>query len=301
MNYWTSLFPWKSTPTERTIENVCFQGGGMKGLAFVGVAKALDELKQYSNIKRCIGSSAGAIFATAVACRMSPSAISNMVDQTDFSLFLDRGWGWVGEGYNLWESMGVHSGEYFFNWLSKMLQEHVGDSQLTFSGLNQRFGTELVITTTDLTARKLVYLSKDTTPDMEIRQAIRMSMSIPVLFEPVTRVESDGLTHVYVDGGCTSNFPISYFPNTLGFSLDEPMDPKPVTNAAAVVISLINTDIDIIQDLRIPAECKDKIVKIPTFGLDSTNFSMSKDDIRKLEQSGYDATRAYFQNRDKLQ
>lgn len=58
--------------------NLAFQGGGAKGVSYVGVYKALKELHKNTPINSVIGSSAGGILALAISSEMSPDAISNL-------------------------------------------------------------------------------------------------------------------------------------------------------------------------------------------------------------------------------
>jgi len=44
--------------------------------------------------------------------------------------------------------------------------------------------------------------------ELSISRAVRMSMSIPVFFEPVSLKDISGRTHIIVDGGVLSNYPI---------------------------------------------------------------------------------------------
>lgn len=55
--------------------NLAFQGGGAKGVSYVGVYKALKELHKNIPISSVIGSSAGGILALAISSEMSPSDI----------------------------------------------------------------------------------------------------------------------------------------------------------------------------------------------------------------------------------
>src|SRR5215471_9301789 len=70
-----------------------FEGGGAKGIAFVG---ALEVLKQQGHtIRRCIGTSAGAITATLIAAGFTPDEIMPIIDERlpdgspRFSSFMD--------------------------------------------------------------------------------------------------------------------------------------------------------------------------------------------------------------------
>jgi predicted acylesterase/phospholipase RssA len=290
----------------KTIENLCFKGGGMTGNAFVGVNHALIELGLLPQIKRFIGSSAGAIFAATVACRIPYSKMTEIIENTDFNKFEDSPWGIVGEGLRLIEHWGIYKGDYFYNWFGDFLKETVGSETITFQEVYERFDSELVITTTDLTEHKLIYLNHRDNPNMQIRDAVRRSMSIPAFYVPVKEIDVKGITHIYVDGGCTNNFPLHYFDDlysnpddafgkTIGFNLvGEDEKKSDIKCIVSLIESLIYTEMETIQDLRLNANDKYRTVNINVFGLSYTDFNMSREDIQRLIDSGYTATINFF-------
>jgi NTE family protein len=299
------------------IENVCFKGGGMKGNSFIGVHKAFTELNLWPQIKRFIGSSAGAIFASAIACKIPYEKIEDIINNTNFTLFQDSYGGYIGEGYTLWEYMGVYRGQYFYDWFKGILDKETGNVDITFKQVYEKYGNDLTITTVDLTKKKLVYMNKDNFPNMKICDAVRKSMSIPVFFIPVIETDETGLKHVYVDGGCLNNFPLDYYDNlyptkqiaitkTIGFNLiDDSNNTDPsqyinqtvqINNVIDLISTLINTDIEEIERLRLSHDDIKRTVNIDTFGIKSTDFNLSRDLIKKLIHSGYISTIEFFKH-----
>ena len=63
--------------------NLAFQGGGAKGVSYVGVYKALKEVHKGVPINSVIGSSAGGILALAISSEMNPTDISNLCLEMD--------------------------------------------------------------------------------------------------------------------------------------------------------------------------------------------------------------------------
>nr|QBK88219.1 MAG: patatin-like phospholipase [Marseillevirus LCMAC202] len=300
---------------KQDIENVCFKGGGMKGNAFVGVDKALTELKVWPQIKRFVGSSAGAIFAGTAACRIPYTDMENAIESTDFSRFKDSEWGIAGEGVRLIANLGIYEGKYFYNWYGNLLKRFVGDEAITLQGVYERFGTELIVTTTDLTKKKLVYLNRINYPNMELRDAVRRSMSLPIFYVPIKETDENGLVHIYVDGGCTNIFPLDYcdrfyktpeeaFNKTIGFNLEtgtDQIDPRKyidqtveINNIIDLVTILINTMIEEIERIRLLPNDQYRTITINTLDYKSTDFDMKKADIQKLATRGYETTMAFF-------
>ena len=98
-----------------------------------------------------------------------------------------------------------------------------------------------------MTSHELLVLPRDARklgiePDeLEVALAVRMSMSIPIFFEPVLHENPEtGETHIIVDGGMLSNFPVWLFdcedgePDwpTFGLLLVEPKPKVPSRSAS---------------------------------------------------------------------
>ncbi|NGX53060.1 MAG: hypothetical protein KR126chlam5_01367 [Candidatus Anoxychlamydiales bacterium] len=71
------------------LENLVLEGGGVKGIAYVGALKELESLNALSDLKRVAGTSAGAITATFIALGYDIDEIQAILFETDFSQFLD--------------------------------------------------------------------------------------------------------------------------------------------------------------------------------------------------------------------
>ena len=74
---------------EQLITNLVFQGGSVKGIAYVGAMDRLD----MSKIKRVAGTSAGSITAGLLAVGCSPKDVRDLLDEFDFEAILDEGVG----------------------------------------------------------------------------------------------------------------------------------------------------------------------------------------------------------------
>ena len=91
-------------------------------------------------------------------------------------------------------------------------------AQLKTEWDDPKYAYRLQVIASDVSARELLVLPRDAAklgiaPDeLEVALAVRMSMSIPIFFEPV-RIENPETNHehVIVDGGMLSNFPVWLF------------------------------------------------------------------------------------------
>ncbi len=71
------------------LENLVLEGGGAKGIAYIGALKELDSLNALPDLKRVAGTSAGAIIAAFIALGYDITEMQAILFETDFSQFLD--------------------------------------------------------------------------------------------------------------------------------------------------------------------------------------------------------------------
>lgn len=162
------------------IYTIIFGGGAVRGFAYVGAIKALQELKiKYDTI---VGSSVGAVVAALFAVGYSYDDIKDMFMKVNFELFRDIHFGF---GTNF----ALSKGEIFTNWMRENIEKKVyGESYkkgknkpVTFADIEK----DLLVYTTDLIKFKCKEFSKEETPDFEIAEAVRISSSMPGLMTPV--------------------------------------------------------------------------------------------------------------------
>lgn len=101
-----------------------------------------------------------------------------------------------------------------------MIQAKTGNADITFLELHQKAYKDLYVTGTCLNKQKGIVFSFENYPHMKVRDAVRISMSIPLYFEAVF-IDSFGnvFKHpknkkgldVMLDGGFVANFPIKIF------------------------------------------------------------------------------------------
>ena len=153
----------------------------------------------------------------------------------------------------------------------------------------------------------------DTTPDVAVADAVRISMSIPFFFEARSYAGD-----VYCDGGVLNNYPISTFdeqytaadpgtghtmlhrtPNaeTLGFHLDNLDQPKPhpIDNLKRFAGSVFDALLDI-QDILLKTNPGDerRTVFINDLGVKTTDFQLSDQLKWELIAQGRVATSTYL-------
>lgn len=204
--------------TDYHFKNLVFEGGGVKGAAYVGSMQVLDEKGILPNITRVGGTSAGAINAVLMGLNYSLSEIDAFLKDPDlFKSFQDSDFGFFRDTWRLLRNFGWNKGDVFYQWMSDRVAQKTGNPQATFADIEamkdkQGFRSIHLIGTNLSTAFFEVF-SYETTPNMSIADAARISMSIPLFFKAIRKPRKDNPqeNNIYVDGGVLNNYPVRLF------------------------------------------------------------------------------------------
>lgn len=188
--------------------NLIFEGGGVKGIAYIGALNVLEQKGILKEIKRVGGTSAGAIIALLLALDFSMAEIQNIVWNMDFKKFIDASWGVIRNTDRLLNEYGWYKGNYFRNWIGELIKKKTGSTNTTFAELNKMNNSkDLFLIGTNLSTGYAEIFSYQHSPDMTLVEGVRISMSIPLFFTAVRNEKND----VCVDGGVLENYPIKLF------------------------------------------------------------------------------------------
>src|SRR2546428_1403962 len=301
-----------------------FEGGGVKGIGLVG-AVAITEAKGYEFVN-VAGTSAGAIIAALVAAGYRSDELRTIMATLDYEKFKDSGWvdriPVLGKAISLGVEKGIYEGKYFEEWLRKQLTKK---RKRTFRDLvmdefkaSERYRYKLRVVASDLARGKMLFLPQDIKDfgidpdDLDIAHAVRMSMSIPFFFEPVTMTLPNKEQVYIVDGGVLSNFPIHLFddgtPNpawpTFGYLLVEEDPSRPITvrhevhGPLSMFAALFATMMEAHDRMYIESGAFVRTIPIPTKGVTATEFDLSKERAEVLYQSGRTAAESFFSTWD---
>ena len=217
------IFNLKCKAQSHEVRNLVFEGAGIRGIAYAGVIEELERQDLLKGVEKVGGTSAGAITAMMLSLGYSSADIANMISSTKFNKFNDGRYFFIGGLVRMNRLYGWYRGDKFTDWLSVLIAKKTGDADITFEQLSQMGYKDLYITATCLNKQKLVVFSKETYTNMRVKDAVRVSMSIPLYFSAVF-VDSTGKTYskpkagqeldVMVDGGIIGNFPITMFDST---------------------------------------------------------------------------------------
>ena len=209
--------------------------------------------------------------------------------------------------------MGVFSGCTARNFFNQLLIQKSGQPNLTFRQHFELFRIRLVLTGSNLERGTSESFSADTTPNMPVADAVRISMGLPFIFKPyrisvqsATAMGNPALAGLWVDGGVRNNLPIRAFenapesrPHTLGIRLGE----EPVRRIDSVLDML--TALTVHQGLMGSGEAdisqtsgyQQQTVILSTSGLSLIDFSPPAAVVDPLIETARTAIARYFDPR----
>jgi NTE family protein len=206
--------------------HVSFQGGGGKGKRY---GATMAEMYAHGVVPTSMaGSSAGAIAAALVATGADPAQLNAFVTDPRIKQFFDLDL--------LPDDGGVFNGNVAYDTIDQELRKLTGihDRPVTFADLKVPLAIYAAKASDsapepgkeDLTQvhNRLFVFSQETTPDTPVVLAVRASMAIPGVFDPVQMVDPVTGRRVHlVDGGALDNLPMgnSHGLPQLGISLLE--------------------------------------------------------------------------------
>lgn len=314
----------------KEVHNLVFEGAGIRGIAYAGAIAELEKKGILNGVQRVGGTSAGAVTAMLLSLGYTATEISDVIGKTNFKKLNDGQWAFAGGISRLRKAFGWYRGRKADHWLQVLIKAKTGNSDLTFLELKQKGFKDLYVTGTSLNKQQLVLFSHEHFPNMPIKDAVRISMSIPFYFEAVF-IDSTGTIYnkpsdkkgldVMVDGGFTGNFPISLFdstkyinahvpnaavhnPHTLGFRLDRDeqiiadangkgLAPMPINNLKEYGLAFYNMLLENLNRQTLTSADWSRTISISDGGISPRIRKLPAAEISLLVSNGTKAVQQY--------
>lgn len=286
-----------------------FEGGGVKGIGLVGALTVAEE-EGYKHWQRVAGTSAGAIVASLLATGYDSHQIKEIMMEMDYSDLLNYTSWWdilahpVGTIWGGLTDYGANRSHPIQEWLEDKL---AAKDVETFADLRtgsekEKYKYKLRIIASDISRRNMVVLPQEIKkygedPDkLSVARAVGMSILFPGFFKP----EKLNCSYI-IDGGVLSNFPVwlfdgkneSKFP-TFGFKLLE--KDQAITGPISFVKEMFYTMLEAHDKEHQEDHNTVRTIPIPSKGVSPLAFNLSKEDKKKLFESGREAAGRFFNN-----
>lgn len=329
----------------RKIRNLVFEGGGILGIAYLGVLDYMFRNGWMENMIRVAGTSAGAITACITSFNLPFANIKQIVNTLDYNKIpskseldnikfipedikygIEKLFGDINCIYRLISNYGWFSTEYFYNWIKEVIDDQFdftkklppytfADFKNPYLHKNNHPFLDLYIVGTNMSMKESKVFSYETTPTMEVAQAVRISMSVPLFFEAVITEEEDkfgeSIDNVFCDGGVMNNYPLNLFDSTefnselhagtnmetLGVRFTNGLKYNYIDNLLKYIESLLRVSSYIQQQSYESNPLnRERSIIIDKKDVAPLDFNVTANDstYRFLYHQGYDAARAFF-------
>lgn len=258
-----------------------FSGGGTRLSAHIGIIHALHDLN--IEFKQVVGVSGGSIIAAMYCAGYSIEEMETLAANTDFNQFREGSW------WRLLTEGGMSSGDVFQNWLEQYLKG------MTFAQCK----VPLNILATDVNGGGPVIFNKQNTPDMHVAEAVRYSMSIPLVFS--FKQYKD---HILVDGAILAEDAL--FQNWDGngtpsvcFRLQGKKYTKEDTQRKLFKLPtyiglLVRTFMDALSREYVHQEYWNRTIVVDTGDISAVDFNLSTDKKHHLYELGYSTVKSFL-------
>lgn len=295
--------------------SLVFSGGSIKGVSYCGALKVLEKYGILKNIINYAGTSAGSIVASLLAIGYSPDELNKIMMEMEMRKIFDDKIGFIRDTFNLMSDYGICEGEYICNFLQNLIEIKTGNPEYTIQDLYDDRGITLVIVGTDVTNQESMYFCPNSDnklfSNISIKDAIRISMSIPFVFEPIIFNGS-----YCVDGGVLDNYPLHAFdgkspsdpnakygfcapnPHVLGLQINADDGKNEINSCPKYMESFVSTFLaENERRDNIPINMM-RTIRIVTPNYPITYFDLSTEEKEKLVRIGKDATEKFINQKN---
>jgi NTE family protein len=286
------------------IKYLSFEGGGVKGLAFIGVLKYFEDKNiTLENLISVSGSSIGAIMALCVSLRFTSSELKSLFDK--YNLYNFFSFSKVLYSLpNLFYNYGLLSTDELNKIVTDILTIKNIPVDINFKDFVNLTNINLIITISDMNNSKSIFCNHINTPSKEVKSCIVTSASFPIIFVPTTTKNEDNTFQYYVDGGLFANIPFKYFDEiydnfdtqlyAYGFIFED--IPLKINNffdyIEALIEGLVSNSTDMYYKNNDKIDPRIVSIKLPN---DIATFSvLNEEQKQKLIDCGYNSSKTYF-------
>lgn len=215
---------------------LAIEGGGINGLAYVGVLEGLEAIDVPSRLTTVAGTSAGAITALLCCLGADSRSLRALMEETQWDRFTPQRWRILTAGVRLLRrGWGMYPLDYPRSWIESILERAHFRPSVTLGELRRHTGRRLLVAVTNEDLARPELFTPETHPDVRVVDAVLASMAIPFVWPQVV---IDGFG--YSDGGATWNHPVDALDgppeSILGLRVDTPREIagalEPVTSLA---------------------------------------------------------------------
>uniref|UniRef100_A0A6C0J5F3 PNPLA domain-containing protein n=1 Tax=viral metagenome TaxID=1070528 RepID=A0A6C0J5F3_9ZZZZ len=265
--------------------SLCLSGGGVNGLQILGSISYLikHNIINLKYINTFIGTSVGSIICFLLNLNYTINTIAQIVYEInlekiqlefDLDIFLNN--------------LGIDNGNKIIIIIQTLLFNKLKVYDITFDELYRKTNKILKIIVVNYTDRLEEIFDYKSTPNLSIIRAIRMSISIPLIFTPIYFNNK-----IYIDGGIMNNFGINYcnLDKTIGICIEnnnKNQNPQNIMDFLKGVLSIIYKNVT-------SKNWENHInVIILRTTMEMSDFNLAKETKLEILKNGYKQTKYHI-------
>lgn len=293
-----------------------FEGGGVKGILYAGVALELQRMGVLKDLESVAGSSVGSIAALLFATGWSAEKITDTMKKLDFAKMLkgdllDK----IEIPITIEDHFGLYKADMLHDWLGEVIKEVTGDSEATFATWEKHREKNpaiksIYVRATNANTRRVETFSHKENCNEKIKDAIRASSAFPGILTPVILKGQ-----YFGDGGVQDNCPSEIFsgkdkefnPYVLTMRVDDKDEilfftkgilpkPKPINNVFQYLENILGAALSAQDAKFLGSEYTEHTIFGDTLGLQTFDLDLSEEKINAVIASGQYCTILYFLN-----
>jgi predicted acylesterase/phospholipase RssA len=266
----------------------------VRGVAHIGVMKALRHTGLIQSVKEVIGISAGSLFALLWVLEYSIEQIERLATELDFTVLrnIDP------ESVLMFPvNYGLDDGKGVDKLLVSILKQKGFGPDATFGEVGAVHRIGLRCFATELQSCSLREFGTWATPGVSVRFALRASMALPIVYTPMVEPGSGALL---VDGGVLNNLPLVFMSEAdirdtvcVFFSRWKKDMNMPI-NTIMDMCSMLFDATMLMKSLPFIEKYREKIIVIQTDDFSVMNLEEPRDSRVALIQKAYDKTMEFL-------
>jgi predicted acylesterase/phospholipase RssA len=273
---------------------VALCGGGVRGVAHVGVMKAMRDAGFLPHIREVLGISAGSLFALLWVLDYTVEQIETLSLKFDFNLLRNID---VESIFEFPTRYGLDDGTGLERLITSILKQKGLSPDVTFSQMATKFPKRLRCFATELETCRVRQFGTFQSPNVSVKLAIRASMALPIFYTPVQDPETGRLL---LDGGLLNNLPLVFMTEAelidtvcVFFSRWQGDRNIPITSMMEMFNGMYDSA-TVLKSKPYIDKYRDCIIIVPTSDFGAMNFGESQENRQKLIDLAYEKANAFF-------
>lgn len=267
-------------------EILVLSGGSTKGVAQLGALYWLKKNNYLKNINTIAATSAGSMIGMLYIIGYNPLELFKFIKMIDLEKIKQI------DTQNIITNYGFDTGDRMMLVLSKLMNAKNINSDITFNDLFLITKMKFIVTGVCVNEKKVYYFSYNNYPHMKVLDAVRISISIPIMFTPVLFDNK-----IFIDGACIDNFPIHIFDNdidrVLGIYVSEK---RKIVHDIKHIDEYLSNVIDCLFEGIVHRDTINNIKTGCIINITCSNIGESIIDISSMFDEGYNAAKNKFPN-----